>query len=139
MGESEKILKREKLKSTRQRNSVLEILRQEKLPISAEEIFLRLKDLGISVSVSTVYRILDVLEGKCILVRTKLNDDSKAFYELNNPVHRHHLLCVKCRKLQPVEGCPLEEYEKRLEREHGYIINGHSLEIYGICSKCGCK
>jgi Fe2+ or Zn2+ uptake regulation protein len=36
----------------------------------------------------------------------------------------------------PVEGCPLEEYEKLLHNQMGFDITGHKFEIYGYCQKC---
>ncbi len=130
------LLNKENLRSTKHRNSVLEVVKSSTQPVSAEEIYLRLKEQGISISLSTVYRVLEALLGKGMVVKTSVNDDSKALYEMNDMEHKHHLLCVKCRKILPVDGCPLEEYEKALEEKLGFSIQGHKLEMFGYCKSC---
>ena len=130
------ILKKEKLRNTKHRNSILEVIEGSSQPITAEAIFLKLKEQGVSISLSTVYRVLEVLLSKALVMKTSVTDDNKAVFELNKMEHKHHLLCVKCRKMLSIEGCPLEGYEKILEEKLGYLIKGHSLEMYGLCEKC---
>lgn len=131
------LLKKENLKCTRHRSSILDVIDTAGQPVTVEEIFMKLKGRGIAISLSTVYRVMEVLQSKELVVKTSINDDSKAFYELNNMEHKHHLLCIKCRKMLPVDGCPLENYEKALEEKLGFSIKGHKLEIYGYCKNCG--
>ncbi len=130
------ILKRENLKSTRHRITILEILKDKQLPLSAEDLYFMLKENGVSISLSTVYRVLETLNEKGIVVRTSIPDENKAVYEFYNNEHKHHLLCVKCRKILPVDGCPLDEYEKQLESRFGFAVAGHKLEVYGYCKSC---
>lgn len=130
------LLKKENLRNTRHRNSVLEVIEENGQPVTAETIFLKLKEQGVSISLSTVYRVLDALVGKGLVVKTNVTDENKALYELNNMEHKHHLLCVKCRKMLSIDGCPLEEYEKALEKKLGFSIKGHKLEMYGLCESC---
>ena len=54
-------LKKKGLKVTKHRNSLLEVLEIENQPLTAEDIFLKLKEQGISINLSSVYRILDTL------------------------------------------------------------------------------
>lgn len=130
------MLKGVDLKSTKHRITILEILKENKLPLSAEDIYIKLKQNDISISLSTVYRVLETLHKKDIVAKVNIPDDSKAAYELYNNEHHHHLLCVKCRKILAVEGCPLEEYEKFLENRFGFTVKGHNLEVYGYCNSC---
>lgn len=130
------LLKKENLRNTKHRNSVLEVIEENGQPVTAETIFLKLKEQGVSISLSTVYRVLDVLLNKGLVVKTSVTDENRALYELNNMEHKHHLLCVKCRKMLSIHGCPLEEYEKALEEELGFSIKGHKLEMYGLCESC---
>ena len=55
------VLKKKGLKVTKHRNSLLEVLEIENQPLTAEDIFLKLKEKGISINLSSVYRILDTL------------------------------------------------------------------------------
>jgi len=130
------LLRNGNLKSTRHRIAILKILKESKLPLSAEDIFIRLRKDNVVISLSTVYRVLEILHDKEIVTRVSIPDDSRAVYELCGNEHHHHLLCIKCRKILPVEGCPLEEYEKLLEDRFGFTVKGHSLEVYGYCESC---
>ncbi|HEX3018132.1 MAG TPA: transcriptional repressor [Caproicibacter sp.] len=129
-------LKKCGLKSTRRRGDVLQILEASSSPVTAEKIFLELKEKNINISLSTVYRILDVLVEKEIVLKMNSTENDSAMFELNRRIHRHYLVCLGCRKMIPVENCPLNGLEKRLEQETGFQVTGHSLEIYGYCSDC---
>ncbi|WP_422145473.1 transcriptional repressor, partial [Clostridium sp.] len=50
------MLKKKGLKVTKHRNSLLEVLEIENQPLTAEDIFLKLKEKGISINLSSVYR-----------------------------------------------------------------------------------
>ncbi len=130
------LLKRGNLKNTRHRKAVLEVLEKNDPPLTAEELFLKLKEKDISISLSTVYRVLETLVDKGLATRSNLADDSRAVYEVSHDEHRHHLLCTKCRKVLPVDGCPLEDYEKLLEDRFGFTVMGHKLEVFGYCEEC---
>lgn len=132
------LLKKENLKNTKHRNSVLEVIEQTNQPVSSETIFLKLKERDIAISLSTVYRVLDTLLEKGIVLKTSVPDDNKSLFEMNRLEHKHHLLCVSCREMFPVEGCPLMEYERALEEKLGFSIKGHKLELFGYCKNC-CK
>lgn len=125
-----------KLRNTKHRNSIFEVIEQNGQPITAEAIYLKLKEDGVSISLSTVYRVLDAFVDKGMIIKTNITDDNKALFEIKHPEHKHHLLCVKCRKMMSVDGCPLEEYEKMLEKKLGFSIKGHNLEMYGLCHSC---
>jgi Fur family ferric uptake transcriptional regulator len=139
------LLSRMGVKSTRQRLAVLEILGGSDRPMTAEELFLKIREDGAqelpaqafeNLSLSTVYRILDTLIKKSVVTKSGLMDGGKALFEMNSDVHRHNLICIKCHRIIPIEDCPLSEYECSLARQTGYQISGHKLEVYGICPKC---
>ncbi|PKM58148.1 MAG: transcriptional repressor [Firmicutes bacterium HGW-Firmicutes-3] len=132
-----KILFAEKgIKNTKQRNMTYNILIQENLPVTAELIFLKIKALDEKISLSTVYRILEVFISKGLVIKRNLSEDNMAVFEINNMEHKHHLICYCCKKMQVIKGCPLGAYEKILQKETDYDISGHRLEIYGYCPDC---
>lgn len=131
-----KVLNKENLRSTSHRNSVLEIMEAQTQPMSAEDLYLALKEKGISISLSTVYRILDVLAEKEIVVKTDVTGSHKSLYEINRMDHRHYLVCVGCKRIMPVKDCPFQEYAKALAERLDFDITGHRLELFGYCSEC---
>lgn len=131
------ILSAKGIKSTKQRVAVIEELYTSPTPLSADDIFMSLKDKGSeNLSLSTVYRILDTFVKKEVVVKSALMDGGKALYEIITDTHRHNLICLKCHKIMPISGCPLKDFEKTLEDTTGFKISGHKMEVYGICPEC---
>ena len=121
-------------RKTKSRLAVFEILEKEEAPITAEEIFIKLKQQGLGTNLSTVYRTLEMLESKGTIEKAVITD-GKARFQLSRG-HRHHILCTACNKVIPIEGCPLEELEKSVCKDTSFDITGHKLELYGICPEC---
>jgi len=124
------------LKNTKQRSAILNILEKATQPLNADQIYLALVNEKIAINLSTVYRVLNTLVEKKLIIKTSSVSDNKAVFERNEFKHRHHLVCVECKEIILVDECPFEEYEKKLNEKIGFTILGHQLEIYGICDKC---
>lgn len=130
------ILKSKGLKITKHRTSVLKIISESKHPLSAEEIYLTLKDNFISINLSSIYKILDSLTSKHVISKCILGDDNKTSYEMNTSEHKHHLICKQCKEVFPITDCPLCIYEKHIKEDMDFDVTEHKLEIYGFCKNC---
>lgn len=126
------MLKREGMKSTRHRNAILLLLEQSEDPMTAEELYISLKEKTASINLSTVYRTLDTFASKNLVLKSTM-EDGKARYELNQHEHKHHLFCVGCHKVISIEDCPMGELQESLKRKIDFDVTGHKLEIYGYC------
>jgi Fur family ferric uptake transcriptional regulator len=125
------------IKGTKQRIAVIEELFSSAVPLTADDIYMRIHDAGSAkLSLSTVYRILDTLVKSEIVAKSALMDGGKAMYEIVSGVHRHNLICIKCHRMMSFGDCPLGDFEKNLECTTGFHISGHKMEIYGICPEC---
>lgn len=129
-------LKTRGLKNTRHRAAILGLLRRQKQPADADQLYAALLDTGITVNLSTVYRTLDTLCAAGLVSRLVLEGEGKALYESKGAVHRHHLICLGCKKIMTIEYCPLSGYEETLADATGYEITGHKLDMYGFCPEC---
>jgi len=130
------VLKREGVKGTRHRYAILELLEQSKSPLTAEDLFILLREKTASINLSTVYRTLDTFASKNLVIKSNRVDDGKVRYELNQHEHKHHLFCIGCHKLIAFEECPLGELQQSLKKTIDFDVTGHSLEIYGYCHNC---
>jgi Fur family transcriptional regulator, ferric uptake regulator len=124
------------LKKTKQRQAIVDILNKAIQPLTADDIYIELKNVNISISLSTIYRILDVMTEKKIIVKLNVSNNNKALFEINQMIHKHYLSCLVCKKIISVNFCPMGDYEADLEKETGYEIIGHKLEIFGYCKEC---
>lgn len=135
--EIKQLFKTNNIKNTQQRHMVYSLLKNKKQPLTAEEIYKNISGkLNKTINLSTVYRILDVFTEKNLILKSQIQINAKVLYEINHRDHRHHLICVKCNKILPIKGCPLGEYEQTLEKDTGYQIIDHNLEIKGVCPRC---
>ncbi|MDF2699462.1 MAG: Transcriptional repressor [Haloplasmataceae bacterium] len=124
------------IKNTKQRNLVYDILHQSSQPITAEEIFLKYQELDEAISLSTIYRILDLFSTKGLIIKTYINENTKACFIINHHDHKHYLICKNCKKVVEIDGCPFTTYEKELEEKTSFTIQGHKLELFGLCGGC---
>lgn len=131
------ILKNAALKSTKKRQVLLLLLQKQARPMTAEELH-ALAEPILPMNVSTVYRTLNTLTEKKILIRS-VRQDGKAYYSLAKKDHSHRLVCDLCGKVIPVDTCPLSELEETLQQKTGFRITGHSLEFTGLCPECSKK
>lgn len=129
-------LKLNGLKSTKHRLAILDILEKNSQPVSAEQLYMEMQKRDIAINLSTVYRILDTLCAKNLVIRLNIEGDNRTLFDFNRMVHQHHLICLECKKILAINRCPLEGYEKALAKETNYAIAGHKLDIYGYCPEC---
>ncbi len=130
------LLRREGLKNTKHRNSILNIIEKNAQPVTAEQIYFALVSQAISINLSSVYRVLNTLVEKHLIIKSSMAGENKAVFELNRFEHKHYVVCTQCKKIVAVPGCPLEEYENKLRDEIGFDVQGHQLELYGVCRDC---
>lgn len=125
-----------KIKNTKQRSVVLDILDHASDALTAEKIFLLAKDIDSTISLSTIYRTLTLFDKKKISVKMSDIEENLAKYQLNRSDHAHYLVCLNCKKKIEVSYCPLSVYEENLKEEHNFDVVGHKLEIFGYCQDC---
>ncbi len=129
-------LKKSGLKITKSRKAIIDMLVQSSHPITAEQIYLELKENEVEINLSTIYRTLEVLVDKRLVTKLNIIDNDRTLFEYNNLGHRHYLVCLGCKKIITIQGCPLESYEKSLEKQTQFAMSGHRLYLYGYCLDC---
>lgn len=126
-------------KLTPQREATVRVLLEnEEDHLSAEDVFMLVKDKAPEIGLATVYRTLELLSE--LHVVEKLNfGDGVARYDLrtdNNKHHHHHLICVQCGAMDEIKEDWLGPLEERLELEYGFTVIDHRLDFQGICRRC---
>jgi len=123
-----------KLKKTKQRERVFQILSASDRPMSAADIYQEIVvNDGAGYAISTVYRILQAFEEACFVNKTNLAGSDTALYEWNEDCHRHYAICLKCHRRIPLKECP---FSRMPETEEKFLITGHRVEVYGYCEAC---
>jgi len=129
-------LKKAGLKITLPRMKILQILEKaHDHHLSAEDVYRILLDSGDDIGLATVYRVLTQFEEAKLIIRHNFAEGHSVF-ELNHGVHHDHLVCVSCSKVEEFVDPIIEERQKTVASDAGYVITDHHLNIYGICGKC---
>lgn len=121
--------------STRPREQIAEILRKEQRYLSAGEIHALLKKTRAKVSLSTVYRTLDLLQEKRE-ASLRVDERGEATYVVCAPTHHHHAICRTCGKVQELACEALERIAGELRSHHGFELDDHEMEFFGTCAAC---
>lgn len=91
---------------------------------------------GSRVSRSTVYRALAELE-KAGLLRKVARSNDREIYEHDYGYPQHdHLICKKCGELTEFQNPELKEILQQVAADYGFRMEGHRLEVSGICANC---
>lgn len=130
----EECLKKNKLKKTKGRICILNILSQSENALSAEQIYDYCRKEGIEIDLSTIYRTVELLEEKNILEKVDLGCGSYN-YILKREEHKHILKCTICKKEVEFD-CPMLQIEEVIKNKTGFTPLEHELKIEGICEEC---
>ncbi|MDO3409570.1 Fur family transcriptional regulator [Saccharibacillus sp. CPCC 101409] len=129
-------------KLTPQREATVRVLLEnEEDHLSAEDVFMLVKEKAPEIGLATVYRTLELLSEMHVV--EKLNfGDGVSRYDLrgeSNKHHHHHLICVQCGSMDEIREDWLLPLEERLENEYRFTVLDHRLDFQGICHRCRAK
>ncbi|MEB3310790.1 MAG: Fur family transcriptional regulator [Snowella sp.] len=123
-----------KAQFTRSQERLFRLLKTLNRAISAQDLYLELRQRNETIGLATVYRALEGLKLQgSIQARTLSNGES--LYSLTQS-DQHHLTCVNCGESIPIEECPVHDLESKLESSHNFKVYYHTLEFFGLCKKC---
>lgn len=130
-----KFLRREGLKSTRQRDLIVEEFSMVRGHISVEELLQRVRDRDGGVGYATVYRTLKLLVD-ARLAGARNFGEGFARYEPLGEDHHDHLICENCGRIVEFHDEQLERRQERVAADLGYRVTHHRHELFGICPSC---
>jgi len=122
------------LRMTRQRQVILEELRNVNTHPSADEIYEMVRKRLPRISLGTVYRNLEILAQSGEIQKLELGSTLKRFDGV--PRDHYHIRCIRCDR---VIDAPLDFSSKMdhdIQAATDFKIIGHKLEFIGICSAC---
>lgn len=124
------------LKKTRQRNQILEAFLSAGGHSSTEELHRSIRDKHPSIGYATVYRTLKLFAQSGIAREIHFGDGQTRYEPLVEGEHHDHLVCQSCGSITEFTEYDIEQLQEEVARRHGFTIQNHKLELYGICSVC---
>lgn len=126
-------------KLTPQREATVRVLLEhEEDHLSAEDVYLLVKEKSPEIGLATVYRTLELLTE--LKVVDKINfGDGVSRYDLRKEGaehFHHHLVCVDCGSVKEIEEDLLGDVEKIVEKQWQFQVKDHRLTFHGVCKNC---
>ena len=137
--QSRNLLSSKKASITNPRLIVLDILLKENRPLTIDQL---LKISEGDIAQSSLYRVINDLK-EFDLISEFTTPENTMVVELNtkDSRHHHHLFCRECGSITDIEinhqlESELEKETLKIEKEQNFLIESHSLELFGKCVTC---
>ena len=124
------------LRSTRQRDIILEGFLTTHQHVSVEELYLKIKAGHPGIGHATVYRTLKLFAEAGLAREILLHDGQTRYEHVSAGEHHDHLVCTGCNSIIEFEDETIEKLQNEIALRHGFLINRHKLELYGLCANC---
>lgn len=126
--------KERNLRMTRQRQGILEELRNTDTHPSADELFGRVRRQMPRISLGTVYRNLEILSELGEIQTIEMAGSLKRFDGVAK--NHYHIRCVTCDRLIDAPLEVSQSLENAVQTQTDFHILGHKVEFTGICPDC---
>ncbi|MBE0426103.1 MAG: transcriptional repressor [Nitrospirae bacterium] len=130
------ILRNLNLKATPKRLAILEILMNESVYMSPEELWEKMKRQFKKIGLPTVYRNLEELSDRNVISKVNHPNRQLYYYFCQNQSPHHHFICLSCRKVEDINFCGLNELEKEVKKKIKGKLLSHIMQVNGLCRHC---
>ncbi|MBI4297506.1 MAG: transcriptional repressor [Chloroflexi bacterium] len=127
-------LKRCGFRITPQRMLVLAAMERQEGHFGAEDIYAEVSAQHPYISLSTIYRTIDLLERARLIVRFDGSDREE--YHWAEKGHHHHLICQGCGAVQELEAGVADSFKEQLRQSYGFSPELSHMVIFGRCANC---
>lgn len=107
---------------------------------TAQEVYQQLVKDGIEVNITTIYRNLEKLVQKNVIVQFKSQNCAYSCYRVvdqSGTCHRHlHLQCKKCGKIYHLSGEMMEKISGYVRNEFNFDLDCPGSILTGVCEAC---
>lgn len=138
-------LKKAGLKTTVPRLKILGILEESSVRhMTAEDVYKELLEAGEDIGLATVYRVLTQFESAGLVIRHNF-EGGRSVFELDDEGHHDHMVCVECGRVFEFYDKTIEDRQRKVAENAGFVLQDHSLHMYGVCQgmkksgKCSIK
>ena len=119
---------------TRSQEQILNLLKTLNCSVSAQDIYVELRNRNQSMGLATVYRSLEALKLEGVVQVRTLASGESLYSSLQQD--KHHLTCLQCGASVAINECPVHDLETQLQRSYQFKIFYHTLEFFGLCDRC---
>ena len=128
-------LKERGLKSTRQRDRIVETFFRKHQHLTVEELLERVRRQDPRIGHATVYRTLKLLTESGLAFKREFGG-GRARFEQGTDRHHDHLICIHCGEIIEFENAAIERLQIKICRRNRFQLLNHKMELYGRCERC---
>lgn len=121
------------LKTTQQRNRILEIFVDRNRHMTPEEVLEAVHPQVPSVGLATIYRTMKLLVKAGVAHERRFADGLLRYEIAVEGEHHDHIICLDCGKIVEFEDDLIEERQHKVAKEKGFEIRSHRLDLYARC------
>ena len=129
------ILRAEGKRITPQRSLLLEIIRESRGHLDAGEIYHRARSRDPRISLSTVYRNLNLLKELGLIAEVHL-DEEHHHYEPTEGTQHYHLICSGCGRIVEFDNPSVGTSLSQVCEEEGFLVERVHIDLVGLCPEC---
>ncbi|MBI3398770.1 MAG: transcriptional repressor [Deltaproteobacteria bacterium] len=133
----QKYLHEKGLKSTTQRDDIIDVFFKTTTHINLEELLKKVRRKNPKIGYATVYRTMKLLTECGIAMERQFGDGQTRYEHIPDDSHHDHCICVRCGRIMEFENQKIEHLQKEIADKLNFTVTNHKLELYGFCSKCG--
>lgn len=131
-----KFLADHNLKSTTQRDFILDVFLSTERHVSTEELYRLVTKKNAKIGYATVHRTLKLLKACGLAMERQFGDGYIRYERAEKSEHHDHIICTNCGEILEFEEKEIERLQEDVARRHNYAIFRHRLELYGLCPRC---
>ena len=122
------------MKYSRQREAVIECLRNRHDHPTADALFQTLREEDPKISLGTVYRNLGLLVELGEIRKISTGDGCERYDYITED--HYHFICNHCGRIFALATKQMEGIHNSVVNENIATIDSHELTFYGICKEC---
>jgi Fe2+ or Zn2+ uptake regulation protein len=135
--------------NTRARRAVVDALVASAGPVSPGSLLEAGRRWHPALGLVTVYRTLEILEQLGLVRKLHLEEGCHSYalstaalradrhdHAHGEDAHGHHIICQKCHRAVEFEGCDIDAVIASVQRQTGFAVRSHWLEMFGLCPAC---
>ena len=69
----------------------------------------------------------------------EFRDGRTRFEHIYNQDHHDHMVCTRCGAIVEFRSDEIQRLQTELAKKHGFTVDSHRHQIFGVCSKCSRK
>ncbi len=128
-------IKERGVRITPQRAIILEAIEEMPGHVTAEEVYTRVQQVNAYISLTTIYRTLDLLSELGLITQTNMGT-ATTHYALHTHATHHHALCRSCGRTFELPDDLFAPVVDVLQREHQFEADIDHLVVFGRCQDC---